>query len=51
MATSSARESLRCPERDNAHPSFRELIGAIKLKLDEASMDLLNRASDWRTLN
>jgi aryl-alcohol dehydrogenase-like predicted oxidoreductase len=27
---------------------LKELIGAIKLKLDEASMGLLNRASDWR---
>jgi aryl-alcohol dehydrogenase-like predicted oxidoreductase len=27
---------------------LKELIGATKLKLDEASMDLLNRASDWR---
>jgi aryl-alcohol dehydrogenase-like predicted oxidoreductase len=27
---------------------LQELIGATKLKLDEASMELLNRASDWR---
>jgi len=27
---------------------FRELVGATTLKLDEASMELLNRASDWR---
>jgi len=29
---------------------FKELIGATKLKLDEASMELLSRASDWRKL-
>jgi aryl-alcohol dehydrogenase-like predicted oxidoreductase len=27
---------------------FKELIGATKLELDEDSMGLLNRASDWR---
>jgi len=27
---------------------LKELIAATKLKLDEASMELLNRASDWR---
>ena len=27
---------------------LKELIGATKLKLDEASLGLLNRASDWR---
>jgi aryl-alcohol dehydrogenase-like predicted oxidoreductase len=27
---------------------LKELMGATKLKLDEASMGLLNRASDWR---
>ena len=27
---------------------LKELIGATKVKLDEASMELLNRASDWR---
>lgn len=27
---------------------LKELIGATKLKLDEASIGLLNRASDWR---
>jgi aryl-alcohol dehydrogenase-like predicted oxidoreductase len=27
---------------------LKELIGATRLKLDEASMELLNRASDWR---
>jgi hypothetical protein len=26
---------------------LKELIGATKLKLDEASIGLLNRASDW----
>jgi aryl-alcohol dehydrogenase-like predicted oxidoreductase len=28
---------------------LKELIGATKLRLDEASMQLLNQASDWRT--
>ena len=28
---------------------LNELIGATKLKLDETVMELLNRASDWRT--
>ena len=28
---------------------LKELIGATKLKLDETVMELLNRASDWRT--
>jgi aryl-alcohol dehydrogenase-like predicted oxidoreductase len=27
---------------------LKELIGAIALKLDEATMEFLNRASDWR---
>src|SRR5205814_7241526 len=27
---------------------LKELIGATKVKLNEASTDLLNRASDWR---
>jgi len=27
---------------------LKELIGATRLELDEASMELLNRASDWR---
>jgi aryl-alcohol dehydrogenase-like predicted oxidoreductase len=27
---------------------LKELIGATRLKLDEASLELLNRASDWR---
>jgi aryl-alcohol dehydrogenase-like predicted oxidoreductase len=27
---------------------LKELVGATKLKLDEASIGLLNRASDWR---
>ena len=30
-------------------PQFKELISATKLKLDDASMQLLNRASDWRS--
>jgi aryl-alcohol dehydrogenase-like predicted oxidoreductase len=30
---------------------LKELIGATKLKLDEASMELLNRASDWLRRN
>jgi aryl-alcohol dehydrogenase-like predicted oxidoreductase len=29
---------------------LKELIGATNLKIDEASMELLNRASDWRKL-
>jgi aryl-alcohol dehydrogenase-like predicted oxidoreductase len=29
-------------------PQLKELIGATKLKLDQASIDLLNQASDWR---
>lgn len=28
---------------------LKELIAATKLKIDEAAMDLLNRASDWRS--
>jgi aryl-alcohol dehydrogenase-like predicted oxidoreductase len=28
---------------------LKELIGATKLRLDEASMQLLNEASGWRT--
>jgi aryl-alcohol dehydrogenase-like predicted oxidoreductase len=27
---------------------LKELIGATTLKIDEASMELLNRAKDWR---
>ena len=30
---------------------LKELIGAIRLKLDEASIEFLNRVSDWRCNN
>jgi aryl-alcohol dehydrogenase-like predicted oxidoreductase len=29
---------------------LKELIGVTNLKIDEASMELLSRASDWRKL-
>jgi aryl-alcohol dehydrogenase-like predicted oxidoreductase len=43
-----ARPTITAPIASATSPvQLKELIGATKLKLDEASIGLLNRASDW----
>ena len=44
-----ARPTVTAPIASATSPAqLKELMGATRLELDEASMDLLNRASDWR---
>ena len=44
-----ARPTVTAPIASATSPAqLKELIGATKLKLDYGSMELLNRASDWR---
>ena len=45
-----ARPTLTAPIASaTSLAQLKELIGAAKLRLDEASMQLLKRASDWTT--